>query len=383
MWHIDKPRTTCVVLLLLSLCTAIVHVPGSGTARNLASDVVDMDVAPKCSPREITGVFVNYTFVGSSGCTFQFLRYPHLALATLEIDRVWIHFIGDSDTRGLVLGLLRLIYPPLSEAVTVEDFAEAYGCSLEPELLKSRQAWCGGVVNLTQLNRIRYVDYQFAYADREDSPMLSLKRFVAPGLDRWDMNNNVSKLYRLRISYEMSGPEGMFDAALEYWNDEHNDTFPDVFYLNIGAWYGKSSVNEEQLQRVTTGIERLLSSAKRIIYGTSLFWRQHAFDDAVSVVGALKSTHLTHQVGEIQIFDRETFSNLMFRHLGLEKDTGHAPFLVNLFDAQRLVQLISWDTCARQSGDTWVSPTHFHDNCTSSKHPEHFISTWSQHCEMS
>jgi len=169
MWSLHT-RTTCLVSLLLfamamGMCSLQVK-PGT------TFGVVDIDVGssiPPCSPHETNGVFVNYTFVGWSGCALQFLRYPHLALGTLVgTHRVWIHFIGDSDTRGLVLGMLRLIHSPLSNAVTLEDFAEAYGCTLEPELLLMRQARCGGVVHdLTQISRLGYIDYQFAYTPEE------------------------------------------------------------------------------------------------------------------------------------------------------------------------------------------------------------------------
>jgi hypothetical protein len=215
--------------------------------------------------------------------------------------------------------------------------------------------------------------------------------------DRLDMIHNVSDSYDLRISYEFQGPQGEFAAALGYWNDEHNHTFPDIFYLNIGAWYGTGSVSEEQVQRVTTGVSRLLLSTKRIIYGTSLFFRNHAFDDAVSVIKAklyIESTFLPHnmngssqalhtQKGELQVFDRNSFSNRLFSDLKLERDSGHAPTLVNLFDAQRLVQLLSFDTYPRKRGENWFSPGYFHNNCTSSKTPANFISTWNQHCQMS
>jgi hypothetical protein len=214
--------------------------------------------------------------------------------------------------------------------------------------------------------------------------------------DRLDMIHNVSDSYDLRISYEFQGPPGEFDAALEYWNDEHNHTFPDIFYLNIGAWYGNGA-SEEQVQRVTTGVSRLLLSAKRIIYGTSLFFRQHVFDDAVSVIKAelyMESPFSPHnmngssqalhtQKGELQVFDRNSFSNRLFSDLKLKKDSGHAPTLVNLFDAQRLVQLLSFDTYPRKRGENWFTPGYFHNNCTSSKYPDNFISTWNQHCEMS
>lgn len=382
MSSLDVPRVTYVVAFLL-FATGIGHVLVSGLTVLVFG--VDIDVAPKCSPHE-NGVFVNYTFVGRSDCTLQFLRYPHLALKPLYNHRVWIHFIGDSDTRGLVLGLLRLLHPPLSNAVTVEDFARAYGCTLEPE-----QLWrCGGVVqNLTQLSRLGYVDYQFAYTPEEDS-LVCLQRIVRAGhsKDRSLMLHNASASYDLRISYEFQGPEGQFDAALKYWNEEYNDTFPDLFYLNIGAWYGDGAT-EEQVQRVTTGISQLLLSAKRIIYGTSLFWRQHAFDDAVSVMKAMKSLEMNgsnqerSQGGELQIFDRESFSNRMFRDLKLMKDSGHAPILVNLFDAQRLVQMLWFDEPTPKVKKDWFSPTYIHSNCTSSKYPERFISTWSQHCDMS
>jgi len=102
-----------------------------------------------------------------------------------------------------------------------------------------RQARCGGVVhNLTQLSRFGYIDYQFAYTPAEDS-LVCLKKLGRGGYskDRLDMIHNVSDSYDLRISYEFQGPPGQFDAALEYWNDKHNHTFPDIFYLNIGAWY--------------------------------------------------------------------------------------------------------------------------------------------------
>jgi len=64
------------------------------------------------------------------------------------------------------------------------------------------------------------------------SYLASFRNELGRGTDskgRLDMIHNVSDSYDLRISYEFHGPRGEFDAALEYWNDEHNLTFPDIF----------------------------------------------------------------------------------------------------------------------------------------------------------
>lgn len=278
--------------------------------------------------------------------------------------KLWVHFIGDSDTRGLVLGLLRFLYAPLQEARSREDFARAYDGDQNGDLA-----------------RLKHIDYQFAL---KDGTFQSQKHYGSLGhskdKDKKDLLDNVYD-YHLRISFGNEGPDGEFVKALKYWNDDHNGSFPDVVYMNLGAWFGHGETNSTTISDVTTLVERLMKKyeSSKFVYGSVLFFRDRAsntFDTAMYKMALLKRYEVAQS--RLHLFDRATFSRLMFAELNLEMDSSHAPLILNLFDAQRLAQLI---LSIFQVPIVKPYIPHSFNNCSIKVEKQEFIGTWNQHCE--
>lgn len=73
-----------------------------------------------------------------------------------------------------------------------------------------------------------------------------------------------------------------------------------------------------------------------VIHGTCLYFRNHVFDDYMYRMGYHKTSGDT----KFHIFDRGIFGKIMFQDLDLQQNSGHAPLILNIFAAQRLVQFI-------------------------------------------
>ena len=148
--YLYRLKTTHVLCLMTAFFVLVQSSHRTIYSRNTFSLGLDRSSPHKphiCSPNEVVGMFINYTFYGIDGCVLHFVDAPS-HISTL-VDRsknkkLWVHFIGDSDTRGLVLGLLRFLYSPLRAAVTREMFAKAYDCWDE-----ASQQTCPGVTYST------------------------------------------------------------------------------------------------------------------------------------------------------------------------------------------------------------------------------------------
>ncbi|OUS41643.1 hypothetical protein BE221DRAFT_202261 [Ostreococcus tauri] len=266
----------------------------------------------------VVGMFINYTFYGIDGCVLHFVDAPS-HISTL-VDRsknkkLWVHFIGDSDTRGLVLGLLRFLYSPLRAAVTREMFAKAYDCWDEASQT------CPGV-DIFNLARLGHIDYQFCTS--QDGVFKNQKHYARGwySKDKTDLLENVFD-YNLRVSFGFAGPDGQFVSALRYWTELDNESFPDIFYLNLGAWFSHGNITTTE--SVTSLIGNLQEkTGSDIIYGSSLSFRQHLFDDAVARI-----IHLKREVGitKLHLFDRSVFGGTLMKDLKLKQNSGHAPLI--------------------------------------------------------
>ena len=147
----------------------------------------------------------------------------------------------------------------------------------------------------------------------------------------------------LVFAFVFEGPDGQFVKALKYWNDDHNGSFPDVCYMNLGAWFANGETHSTTTSDVTTLVERLMKKyeSSKFVYGSMIFFRDGArnmFDTAMYKMALLKHYQMTES--RLHLFDRAIFSKIMFDNVKLERDSGHAPLILNLFDAQRLAQLI-------------------------------------------
>ena len=372
-------RTT-LRLCLLTVCFALVLVPFKSPlglpdrtirSRNVPTQNSDRSLlhTPRmCSANEVVGNFINTTFFGIDGCVLHFVDVPsHFsALVDGTKKRLWIHFVGDSDTRGLVLGLLRLLYTPLRTAVTRDEFAKAYGCWDESI------GRCPGI-DLHNLARLGYIDFQFLI----EAGVLKYQKAFVRGKSTTDAQDaqdlRADHQYGLRISHTFEGPDGEFINRLKYWTDDHNTSVPDIFYLNLGAWFSKGETNITTIESVTSLIGKLQEQTESdIIYGSALSWRSHLFDGAVARMMLLKQSNKMH------LFDRSVFSGILMEDLKLDRNSGHAPFIENLFDAQRLLQLLLAIFLVPVKSS--FIPHSFSENCSIAL-TDDFIGTWSQHCE--
>jgi len=209
-------RTT-LHLCLLTVCFALVLVPFKSPlglpdrtirSRNVPTQNSDRSLlhTPRmCSANEVVGNFINTTFFGIDGCVLHFVDVPsHFsALVDGTKKRLWIHFVGDSDTRGLVLGLLRFLYTPLRTAVTRDEFAKAYGCW--DESIGS----CPGI-DMRNLARLGYIDFQFLI---EAGVLKNQKAFVRGGYSKDVQDLRADYQYGLRISYTFEGRDGEREFA--------------------------------------------------------------------------------------------------------------------------------------------------------------------------
>jgi len=348
-----------------------------------------------CSSHQTGGRFVNFTFVGDDGCVLRYFdahRLFRFEIETSSANALWVHFVGDSDTRGLVMGLLRFLSAPLREAVTKEEFAVAFGCAVTEELRAMGKVACPEPYDLTQLARLGFIDFQFRY--EADGAARQVKAYGRTGYsnDTSEMMASVRSDYDLRITYMFAGPDGEFVRSMRYWIDDvRDDALPDVFYLNLGSWFGhKREKYATTTSEVVALIDRLADrlahrdEVGRIVYGSSLFWRRHTFDAAVAAAVRRERSPSSPWRTKVSIFDRWMFSQVMYRDLNLLWETGHAPFIVNLFDAQRLAQLLSSSTGLGNSElvETSYVPRHFGTNCSVRNDETQFLDTWNAHCDF-
>lgn len=199
--------------------------------------LIGLDRTPRvCAPTDILGNFVKGTFVGAERCVLQFIDVrAELAKLVKQTTRrkLWIHLIGDSDTRGLVLALMRLLYPPLQHAITVEEICLAYSNYDE------ETGECEGTLNGTEMSRIDYAHFQFelTYSELRAVKHYARGGFVSDPKNRTDLFENVYENYGLRISYGFEGADGEYEyiQALKSWSRKQCDHVPDGFYLNLGS----------------------------------------------------------------------------------------------------------------------------------------------------
>lgn len=195
--------------------------------------------------------------------------------------------------------------------------------------------------------------------------------------------------YDLRITYMFAGPDGEFVRAMRYWIDDvRDDALPDVFYFNLGSWFGhRREKYATSTSEVVALMDRLAhrDDVRRIVYGSSLYWRRHTFDAAVAAAVRRERSPSSPWRTKVSICDRWMFSRVMYRDLHLLWETrGHAPFIVNLFDAQRLAQLLSSSTGLENPEliETSYVPRHFGINCSVPTDETQFLDTWTSHCDF-
>ena len=369
-----------------STCVKSLHSAKVSLVPNYSSDVTEI-----CSPRITEGVFTNYTFTGISGCVLPFVELSNLGESILRFsgkNRFWIHFIGDSDTRGLVMALIRFLHPPLMRAQNISDFARACGCFVN---LTNLATSCGkeSTIFLHEFSRVGMIDFQMtsgskggfgeSFSSIEISHrLLNQSCFTSTPIQKSSLESHRS----FRISFEMRGPREHFNRALKCWgsgNDSNSieNYFPDLFYLNAGAWWSGMENNSKMershfLNESVSHVRELsLHPHSNIIYGTSLHWRYTEFDK--KVISDLSRT-------SVLVFDRFRFSQLIMSSLQLRRDSGHAPLIVNLYDAQRFAQTFMPLLTLEDSGS--YIPTFFHEDCKRNINQKVFLGSWVQHCHF-
>ena len=356
--------------------------PNGNPNKPKGNDVQSRLGANICGIQDTTGSFLNDTFIGLNGCTLAFQNGAAFLnkIGPRRGRGTWVHFIGDSDTRGLVLALLRTLDDRLMQARTLQEFASALGCEMSDDLRVLEQVRCTETVDLQNLARITRLDFEFTKDDN-----MAYKCTHRSMRSAYQSSLFEESKGDVRISYEFQGPEGQFLSALDYWNSNlAKRTSPDVWYLNVGAWYGESNSSHPHVKLVVDSLKQLanqLFSDAKIVYGSSLFHRNNMFDSAVwlelSVERAFQDTMV--------YFDRTKFGKTIFRELSLTLDNNHIPTIVNIFDAQRLMILLSSlskfsNYPLRRSNEYYV-PIRFTNSCKiSERSRDFFISTWTQYC---
>lgn len=373
--------------IFLSSAFALLSIPAFETNVDTASispclEKNKQEMCPKtCSTHITEGVFVNYTFVGMNGCVHPFMNLSFLGdsepIMSMR-ENLWIHFVGDSDTRGMVMALLRFVYPPLREAKTVRDFACACNCVVDS--MQGTASCTNSTIKLKDFVRISFIDFQFLHEvgySKSLLPYISVSHvWPVPETHRLLASKESSSNWTFRVSFEMRGPPEDFNHALKHWSGKPEKSLPDLFYLNAGAWWWQLEDNIEQKQKIFDeaiySIRQLsLMRHSKIIYGTSLPWRYNKLDQRI--ISDLSET-------SVSVMDRLRFSQIIMDGLSLQADDNHAPLIVNLYDAQRLARILfpylEW------GGYGSYIPRFFHENCSTNNNPDFYIGTWTQHCQF-
>ena len=284
-----------------------------------------------------------------ASCSFGWL--PTKALAKSVSRYSWLLFVGDSDTRGIVLALLQT----LAEAATSRAVA-----------MRTPAMW--GLSNTSSgegdVARICYLDWTF---DRYGQ--VHAMKHVRP-CKMGDPHNlrDASRGANYTISSGSDGapPEGGFRVTFMMATLARNTALalegvvetlmhrtslrPDFIYANFGAWLAAEPINPLGVRATELLSSRLLQSIRRLgelnanatkIWGTNVGHRtvpKARWENALDM-GAFR--WLANPASVLRdpdwlILNRTDLSGRLLKKQIVYLTTGHMPHLVNMLDLQRI-----------------------------------------------
>ena len=286
-----------------------------------------------------------------TACALSWLSASELA-AALRAPPQWLLFVGDSDTRGIVLSLLQVL---ATAATNTHDAAAA-----------ARGLWLGAAANASDdfAAKICHIDALYDESGRVlgDVRVLPCHSPTRGGRDEISGTNLSYALFgedyslrsarrgraALRVTFVTTLDEGNLVrslAPLAASLDANADAVagsgrPTLLYVNAGAW-GQSGVPTERrvtparlMEALSTFAERHVAPSAALVWGTVAAHRASyakRLDDELLPHLPRRGWHVlsrSHTVGR-----RASFAGLA----GVRLSSRHAPPLVNLIDAQRLV----------------------------------------------
>lgn len=318
-------------------------------------------------------------------------------------DRAWWFFIGDSDTRGIVLELLQIV----AEAVT----GSAEAAAARRDLWWPPEAPDGG--------RICHLDW--AYDARLQlrssriipctSRLKASPSYIAPFVDYNVTDDDREERVALRLTYVMtdylSGVPKTSHAMASMFAARPARARPDVLYASFGSWWKNKTASDgvEPESAIAGALRDLADAVPRALrfFGTilgmkkrfnSLGTKAGYFDNTVKLQAFQSRQLRLLPSGTWKVFWRE--SALAFRaglsgREGLMSSNGHAPHLVNWVDAQRLMMASSAATRVQTTGGrrddragSSCSPPaiRFEPRCAGFETPPVFIGAWTVYCKV-
>jgi hypothetical protein len=297
--------------------------------------------APICLSANEQGWLVNDTFFTHSGCQYHWYDRAEVVNA---LKGRWLMFIGDSDTRGLVLALLQHL-------------------DTDQLLPFSAKRWWNISTETGDPTRVRYLDWSIKSVSQE-AGRFNIHKVTGLFVDRCDMRSRALSKHELRISYCMATTMRNFTQTLHNFITRAA-VLPNMTYINTGAWR-QDDVDPQDITRVLPAMQ---SSGHMFIWGTSLAHRRNNVDG--EIIPQLE------QKG-IRYLNRSLISHMLLNELHtVQLSNGHVPHMINMYDSQRLLNMFELKTgCFCQPYLTFT-PT-----CKADTKPSQavFIQAWQQVC---
>ena len=270
----------------------------------------------------------------------------------------WLVFLGDSDTRGLALGVIQML---------VRSAAVARG---DDYLTPNRSLWLPDVATGGEPSRVCHLDWSFdaVGAVLATRSLLCRKHSKSPyiELDREYSLAAPTAGAALRLTYIAATRPKAFVNALGRLGGI--SSAPTLFVANTGAWHpvddglkkrvsaaewakGAAATREELERRpraewmdadaatIAVALEAFADrfAAARLVWGTAVSHRTWAGVDK-HLVGRLSSRWTVLRRNASALLHGE-------RHASVKLSSGHMPHLVNIVDFHRLLTALSGGGC--------------------------------------
>ena len=300
---------------------------------------------------------------------------PRTLFNELRARHRWLLFVGDSDTRGLVLSLLQILaeagssqlHASRTPSLWLGDSGRKTGsriCHLDwtfssqGQVLSTRVIPCLGSENMFAKSGRWAADFRsnasFVLTGARD-----VERHPAATANQSREYVNIEKDYHLHDSAPPGGGRGSARQlrvtfvttttpknflsglrAIGAWKNVSSKRRPDFFYANTGAWLNmhppKSSITDFFLPELNAFAREHVRAPRTLIWGTAASHRLNYVD--LEVVTRLRKLGTWGILDRRKSFARQYASTS--GKMGIRLSNEHMPHLVNYMDVQRMMRLL-------------------------------------------